>query len=287
MITPFLNPCQPVVFKRLFGTEGNKALLIHFLNAIFGRKSNPIEAVTFLETAQGPENEPLEANKVKVMCEDTYQTRCIVVLQLSDEPGFEKQAQYDAAKTYIDQCQTGGEHRDVKGVSFLGITGQLFTKTVGCLSHHAMINLQTQERELQSLSFSFLELTKFRKKKEQLSTVADKWAYIFKHAEETFPEEVPMIAGTDTMIESVYQALDSTKWSKEALEAYDSLDRKRSADRAILEGVRVKSLEEGLQKGRETERKVIAKHLYTKGVNVAIIEKATRLSQEILEPLLK
>ena len=52
IMTKFLDPKNDLVFKRIFGTEKNKDILIHFLNDIFERQDNPIVDVTFLKTVQ-------------------------------------------------------------------------------------------------------------------------------------------------------------------------------------------------------------------------------------------
>ena len=52
IMTKFLDPKNDLVFKRIFGTEKNKDILIHFLNDIFERHDNPIVDVTFLKTVQ-------------------------------------------------------------------------------------------------------------------------------------------------------------------------------------------------------------------------------------------
>ena len=55
-------------------------------------------------------------------------------------------------------------------------------------SDHVILDQQTHENHLKDFSFTFLELPKFKKDKHQLTTMIDKWAYYFKHAEDT-PEE--------------------------------------------------------------------------------------------------
>ena len=68
-IGKFLNPKNDLAFKRIFGTEKNKDILIHFLNDIFGRTTNPIEHVKFLKTAQDPKIAAQRTSTVDVLCE--------------------------------------------------------------------------------------------------------------------------------------------------------------------------------------------------------------------------
>ena len=101
MFTKFLNPKNDLAFKRIFGSEKNKDILIHFLNDIFGRTTNPIEDVIFLKTAQEPKVAAQRVSIVDILCRDTQHNRFIIEIQVAHESGFIKRAQYYAAKTYI------------------------------------------------------------------------------------------------------------------------------------------------------------------------------------------
>jgi len=70
MLAKFLNPKNDLAFKRIFGTEKNKDILIHFLNDIFGRSTNPIEEVSFLKGSQDPEIVAQRVSVVDLLCHD-------------------------------------------------------------------------------------------------------------------------------------------------------------------------------------------------------------------------
>ncbi|HBG34830.1 MAG TPA: transposase, partial [Holosporales bacterium] len=56
MLTKFLDPKNDFAFKKIFGTEKNKDILIHFLNDMLTFKDRAlIQDVTFLKTIQDPE----------------------------------------------------------------------------------------------------------------------------------------------------------------------------------------------------------------------------------------
>ena len=77
---------------------------------MFGRTTNPIEYITFLPTVQDPETAALRSSTVDVMCKDTEGNQFIVEMQVDGKPGFEKRAQYYAAKAYVRQHQKGVEY---------------------------------------------------------------------------------------------------------------------------------------------------------------------------------
>ena len=108
MLGKFLDPKNDLAFRRIFGTERNKDILIHFLNDIFGRTTDPIEEVTFLKETQPPEIQSQRVSIVDILYEDTLHNRFIIEMQVAKEKGFAKRAQYYAAKTYIEQREKGG-----------------------------------------------------------------------------------------------------------------------------------------------------------------------------------
>lgn len=283
MLTKFLDPTNDLAFKRIFGSEKNKDILIHFLNDIFARTTNPIEDVTFLKTAQDPEVAAQRVSIVDILCQDAEENKFIIEMQVGKEPGFEKRAQYYAAKTYIQQREKRTEYKDLKQVTFLAIMNSiLFPKDERYLTHHHMLDTETYERHLEDFSFSFLELPKFNKAKDHLKTMTEKWAFFFKHAPETKEEDLSEIIGSDLIIKRAYEELDKYSWSPEELITYDSIDMKQSADKAILEQAIITAKEEGENK----KALAIAKNMLAKEIDIETTSAVTGLSIEEIKGLI-
>ncbi|MES2199984.1 MAG: Rpn family recombination-promoting nuclease/putative transposase [Chlamydiota bacterium] len=247
-MSQFLDPKNDLAFKRIFGKERNKDILIHFLNDIFAGIVAPIVDVDFLSPNQDPEIAAERKNSVDVLCKDNQGRHVIIEMQVANEAGFEKRAQHYAAKTYIEQRDKGIAYKDLKEVIFLAILQGSLTPSdedPEFLSHHHMLNIKNHKRQLKDFSFSFIELSKFKKKKTELHTIVDKWAYFFKSASKTQKEDLEAIIGSDLVIKRAYSELDRYGWSVDDLRVYDSIDRKQCADKAILE----QAIAEGLAKG--------------------------------------
>ena len=157
--------------------------------------------MTLLPPNQDPEIAVKRTSFVDVLCKDIKGTHFIIEMQVAYEPGFEKRAQYYAAKTYITQRDKTTNYNDLKEVIFLAIVDfTLFPNQEGYLSHHHILNTKTYKRNIKGFSFSFLELGKFMKTKGQLSTSIEKWAYFFKHAWETTKDDLAQVTGGDPAI---------------------------------------------------------------------------------------
>ncbi len=291
-LSKFLDPKNDLAFKRIFGTERNKDILIHFLNDIFAGEVAPIEKVEFMKPIQEPEIASQRVSIVDIMCKAAIGDQFIIEMQVLHEPGFEKRAQFYAARAYIDQRQAGTKYHDLKQVIFLAITDfTLFPNKPSYLSHHHVLDKKTLERDLKDFSFSFLELPKFNHTIAELHTMTEKWAYFFKHGTETSENEMLQIAGQDIIITRAYEELNRYSWTPEELRTYNSIDMKREADAAILQGALSRGKEEGLVEGltkglAEGLTKGLAEGL-TKGLVEGVKKGAEEKQLAIAQKLLK
>ncbi|OFW73651.1 MAG: transposase [Alphaproteobacteria bacterium RIFCSPHIGHO2_12_42_13] len=315
MLTKFLDPKNDFAFKKIFGTEKNKDILIHFLNDMLTFKDRAlIQDVTFLKTIQDPETASKKTSIVDILCKDEKDNRYIVEMQVAKEKGFEKRAQYYASKAYISQAHAGGEYHNLKEVIFLAIAEFImFPKKKHWKSEHVILDKDSYEHDLKDFSFTFLELPKFQKSIHELSSISDKWMYFFKNAEKTSEKELEKLVGKDMIIERAYEELDRFHWNEEELLTYDQAEKYEGAyiasmaqkydeglEKGRIEGMekgreegrteglekgREEGLEKGLEKGKQERELEIAKSLLLQGVDVDIIISTTQLSKEEIEKL--
>ncbi len=247
MISKFLDPKNDVAFKKIFGTEKNKDILIHFLNdMLIFKEHQPIVDVTFLKTIQDPDIAVLKSSIVDILCKDQVGNYYIVEMQVAQEKGFEKRAQYYASKAYVAQAPVGAVYHELKEIIFFAIADfTMFPNKKAYKSDHVILDKHTHENDLKDFSFTFLELSKFNKKIHELESMTDKWAYFFKHAEDTFPKDLNQIIGQDQIIERAFDELDRFSWSEEEMRTYDQAEKYRGAYFAAM----AQKLDEGEKLG--------------------------------------
>ena len=101
MQSRFLDPKNDFAFKKVFASEQNKDILIHFLNDILDHQHiGQIQSVEFLPTINNPEIAAKKQSILDVMCQDDQGMYYIVEIQVDSTAGFEKRAQYYAAVSY-------------------------------------------------------------------------------------------------------------------------------------------------------------------------------------------
>lgn len=289
MLSKFLDPKNDVAFKKIFGSEKNKDILIHFLNdMITFKERGPIIEVTFLKTTQDPETAAQKTSIVDILCKDEKGNTYIVEMQVAKEKGFEKRAQYYASKAYISQAHAGGEYHDLKEVIFLAISDfVMFPKKKGYKSDHVILDKDSHENDLKDFSFTFIELPKFDKGVDHLSSMTDKWSYFFKHAEETSEKDLEKLVGKDDIIERAYEELNRFSWNQEELFTYDQAEKYAGTYHASMAQKFDEGKAEGLAEGEKSAQIKIAKKLLKQGLKVDQIKLITGLSKDEIKSLKK
>jgi len=299
MISKFLDPKNDIAFKKIFGTEKNKDILIHFLNDMLTfREKSPIQDVTFLKTNQDPEIAARKTSIVDILCRDEKGNQYIVEMQVAKVSGFEKRALYYASKAYTSQMVEGGTYEDLKEVIFLAITDFImFPNRKAYKSEHVILDKETYEHHLKDFSFTFFELPKFHKDINDLKNVEEKWMYFFKHADETAEKDLNKIIGQDEIIERAYEELNRFSWDEVELRTYEQEVKRERDNIAAMNYALGQKYDEGLaagmEKGKEEgkeegrlEKIGIVKALHAQGISLAVISTATSLSEEEIKKLL-
>ncbi|MGL4540198.1 MAG: Rpn family recombination-promoting nuclease/putative transposase [Candidatus Rhabdochlamydia sp.] len=273
----YLDPKNDVAFKKIFGSEKNKDILIHFLNDILGsfKNSNIIE-IEFLPTILNPNIASQKLSIIDVLCKDENGAKYIIEMQVTHSKGFEKRAQHYAAKVYSEQAKVGAKYQNLKEIIFIAISDCIiFPKKSHYKSDHIILDKTTYEHDLKDFYFTFIELPKFNKNKEELSSIEEKWCYFFKHAHETAEADLLKIIGNDTIIHRAYTALNHFYWTENELRDYEDMNRVIMDNMAVME-----------QKIDDVKME-IAKRLLQNGVGMDVIAQSSDLSKEQIEDLQK
>lgn len=295
----FLDPKNDLAFKRIFGTEQNKEILIRFLNDIFEGQRDKIEDVEFLKVNLDPEIAVLRQSIVDVLCRDSRGNHFIIEMQCATDSHFIERAVAYACRAYLNQrkkndseTKKSWNYGSMRPVIFFAIMKHtLFKDKQGYLSHHKVTDVYSGENDIKGLSFSFLELSKFHKRFDELETNIEKWAYFFKNAESTGPEEAKIIEKEDRQFWEVYAALAEYNYTPEELLDYERYEMKQDEidtlqSDAKKEGIAIGE-ERGKVEGIVEGKKEAALSMLMNNLPVDVISKCTGLSSEDIKALQK
>ena len=295
----YLNPTNDVSFRKLFGTEEHKPLLISFLNSILGLKEDrKIKEVMLLPKEQAPLIQEAKSTILDIKCTDQRNFQYIVEMQNKSVPGFIKRTQFYVAHSYVTQFPAGSDYLDLRPVILLAMANYvLFPSKKRVVSYHKTLDTETLSNDLQEMSYVFVELPKFDKQLTELETVKDQWLYFFKNWSET--QEIP--SHVEAEIAEAYRSMEEYNWSQVEREAYikanialtDEFDARRQErqegrEEGRQEGIALgeeKGREEGIALGEEKGKHKIALEMLSRDMDLALISQLTGLNRQALEKL--
>ena len=268
-------------FKRIFGTDPNKDLLIDFLNSLFDGEQ-VVKDVTYLNSEHVGDVHSERKAIFDVYCENEKGEKFIVEMQNASQQYFKDRSLYYATFPIREQAQKGGlwnyELKHVYVVALLNydMTEPSFAKDT--INHDiGLLDKQTHKVFNDKLTFKYVEISKFDKSIEDLKSNYDKWIYVLQNLSRL--DRQPTYLQTAVFTRLFKQAEIAGFTRTELREYEDSLkafrDMKNTLDNAKKEG-----LEEGLIKGERNKAIEIAKNLLEMKMPFETIMKATGLSIE-------
>lgn len=178
----YVNFYTNFAFKKLFGTEENKDLLIEFLNAMFDG-SEMITDLKYLNCEQLGAS-ALERKAIfDVYCRNEQGDRFIIEMQKAEQNFFKDRSIYYSTFPIQEQAVKGEWNFHLDKVYTIGILDFVFDDTDPDYYHYHVQLMDTVKKTVfyDKLTYYFIEMPKFRKTESQLVTLFDKWLYAMKH----------------------------------------------------------------------------------------------------------
>jgi predicted transposase/invertase (TIGR01784 family) len=284
----FVDVKNDVAFRKIFGNENKKEILLSFLNAVLHLEGNKrIESITIANPFQLPILPNMKTSIIDVKAKDYKGNTFIVEMQVADILAMDKRLLYYTSKEYSQQIVSGEKYTELNPVIFIGIFDFPFTEGVDYYSHHAICNVETQERVIKDMDFYFIELTKFNKELKDLADITDKWIYFIKQAEtlDVIPDNID-----DKGLKEAYEDANKNSWTQAELDAYNYAAMREQDDRGRIAMAEAKALQKGREKGREEgeEKKEIAfvVEMHKDGISNERIAKIAKISIEKVEEII-
>ncbi|OWY21227.1 hypothetical protein C7N43_10590 [Sphingobacteriales bacterium UPWRP_1] len=241
----YINPLTDFGFKKLFGSEPNKELLIDFLNQVLPEKHR-VKNLTYAKSEHLGDKQLDRKAIFDLYCIGQSGEHFIVELQKAKQNFFKDRSVYYASFPIQTQAKRGNWDYKLEPVYTIGILDFEFDDHKGTpdILHTVELKNQHCETFYDKLVFIYIELPKFNKTEAELTTHFDKWLYLFKYL--SVLQDRPK-AFQDKIFERLFKAAEIARFSPEEREAYrESLKYYRD-----LQNVVDTSREEGLKEGRE------------------------------------
>jgi predicted transposase/invertase (TIGR01784 family) len=260
----FINPYTDFGFKKLFGEEANKDLLIDFLNQLLP----PHHQIADLDFRNSESLAEVSAERKAIFdihCKAVSGERFIVEMQKAKVKFFKDRSLFYITFPIRDQAQQGEWNFRLEPIYFVAILDFEYDENEEKRKFRRDVALKDQDGDLffDKLHFKFLQMPLFQKKEHELESKFDKWCYFLKNLENF--DHIPSILN-EPIFQKAFQTAELANLSPEQREKYEeSLIYYRDLKSVLETAVEEKSIE-------------IAKNLISLGSDDDFIAKATGLS---------
>lgn len=277
----FINPKIDLAFKKIFGSEGSKDILISFLNALVYEENQRIQDLEIIDPYLAPRIRGIKDTYVDVRAKLSDGTTVIIEMQVLNVEGFEKRILYNAAKAYSIQLGEGEEYKLLNPVIALTLTDFIMFDNLDKVISRFILKEKDYlvDYTIYDIELIFVELPKFKKNIDELTSLADKWIFFIKHARKL--EAIPRNLGEIGELKKAFEMASEVNLSREDL---DDLERRAFYIQDQRNAIS-KALKDGMKQGREEERKKIAGAMLEEGIEISVISKVTGLSVEAIQNL--
>lgn len=252
----FINPKIDFAFKKIFGSEDSKDILISFLNALIYDEQSVIQDLEILNPYLAPKIRGIKDTyldiKAKITDTGTGETRTVIIeMQVLNVEGFEKRILYNAAKSYSTQLSSGQGYNLLNPVIALTVTDFVMFPEL----NHVISKFILKEKDylidypIYDIELIFVELPKFAKKLSELKTIVDKWLYFLNNA-----RSLPDVPETMNNIPEIKKAFYIANQANLTLEELDDQEKSEffiQDQRGVISKALKQGLEQGLERGLE------------------------------------
>jgi predicted transposase/invertase (TIGR01784 family) len=241
-VEKYINPFTDYGFKKLFGEELNKDLLLDFLNELLKEEQGQIKNLTYLKTEYLGDTEIDRKAIFDLYCENEKGEKFIVELQKTKQNFFKDRTLYYSTFPIREQAKRADWDYQLKAVYTIAILDFIFDSDKSEPNKFRYdVKLKDNETNkvfYDKLTFIYLEMPKFNKTVDELETRFEKWLYVLRNLNklERIPDKL-----REQIFNKLFETAEIAKFTQDQVRSYeDSLkyyrDLKNSLDTARVEG---------------------------------------------------
>ncbi|MFN8967365.1 MAG: Rpn family recombination-promoting nuclease/putative transposase [Pseudanabaena sp.] len=262
----FINPKIDFAFKKIFGSEDSKDILISFLNALIYEAQPVIYDLEILNPYLAPKIRGVKDTyldiKAKITDSETGEQRTVIIeMQVLNIEGFEKRILYNAAKSYSVQLTTGQGYNLLNPVIALTITDFVMFADLPNVTSRFVLKEKDFliDYPIYDIELIFMELPKFKKNLPELKTIIDKWLFFLNNARKL--QNIPATMDTIPEIKKAFYIANQANLTLDELEDQEKSEIFIQDQRGAIIKATKESLEQGRQEGQRQKAYEIAKKM--------------------------
>lgn len=276
-----LNSKVDVVFKKLFASSENKDLLISFINSILSEDQqisdielkNPYNIANYIKG---------EMNILYIKAVDTKGVRYDIEMQLAEQRYYYKRVLYYLGKAYSDQIEIGDDFETLRKTIAINILDFNYIDDEEDFHNvYKIFNTKSKKKFSNIFQMHFVELNKFKKDYENLSSTLDRWVIFLNRSYDIDLSKIPEELAVDKEIKKALEKLDIMHLDSQERAIYEN-------DLKVMRDFKAR-LKTAERKGREAAKKEakiqMAKKFLNMGVSVEKVAAGTGLNVEEVRKL--
>jgi predicted transposase/invertase (TIGR01784 family) len=246
------NPKIDLVFRKLFGSEENKDLLISLINSVVEPRfritdvtiKNPFNLVTYRQSKE---------SILDIKAVDQNGIWYDIEMQLTPHILYGKRAIYYLSKVYTEQLGTGSDYSSLNMTIGIHLLDFRYFPDDRVVRQFVFKDTETNDApdELNCIQLYFVEMGKFNKDWPELRTALDRWIAFLNKAEVLGRNILPDELSADPAIVKAAKELERIGLNAEEREIYESEVKARMVDQIQLRTAEEEGLRQGMQRGMQ------------------------------------
>ena len=264
-------------FKRIFGTDLNKDLLINFLNSLFNGEEF-IKDVKYLNSENVGDVFTERKAIFDVYCENEQGEKFIVEMQNAYQTFFKDRSLFYSTFPIREQAPKGSDWnfclKKVYVVALLNfkMSDEAFDAS-DTIHTIALMDTKTNKVFNAKLMFKYVEVGRFDKTDEELISLSDKWMFVLKNLSRLNNRPSSL---REKIFSRLFDAAAIARFTPIELREYeDSLKAYRDIKNS-LDTAEAKGREEGIN----IANLAIAKRMLSDGMDMELVLKYTGLTEK-------
>jgi len=277
-VRKFIDLGTDFSFKKIFGTESNKEMLIDLLNQLFNGEKKIVD-LTYQNTEQLGSMPKSRSTLFDIRCTGSDGEEFVVEMQRTNQSNFLKRILFYTSGLISQLGKRGRQWNfNLPEIYFVGILDFDFQdENPSKYRHHYKLRDDDPEHTvlMEGYGVILLELPKFKLELAALKTGLEKWCYLFKNLNDLDQIPLPLNEGIFKHFFSIAQVSNLSK--KEYIMYQNSLLAKQT-EYAVLNYAE--------KKGREEEvEKIIKNLLARKRFSVSQISNITDRDEAFIQKI--
>ena len=288
-VPEILDPKVDLAFKKVFGSQENKSILLSFLNAVLNwTAEQKIADVKILNPYLEPENIDDSVGILDIKLQLENDDLVDVEMQIGNLGNMERRSSYYACRMFGDQNISSGRYQDLNRVIAINILD--FTRIKLTKRYHTIFRLRETQENIDltdAIEIHFIELPKLKQEIASYTNPLDRWVVFLKGGWDM--ELIDRLAKEDPAIGKAKRVLEQMASNPRERELYELrrkaiLDRNSALYEAKMEGI-AEGKAEGKAEGQAEGQASILLRLLKKKFGYLPVEMENRVMSMPVEKL--